>query len=152
MEIASCRTVLLSDTDSPAVMAWHTQWRQYYDLLRQNHSAFWCTCIDAEQSQPSRLWRSFDELFGRGRRPLSLRHLQKSTHRTCTVSSTTKSLAYVPPLLMPMRHTPRQSAVCCGFLSRHNCWFGTAGKSTTGQAVCVWSAANGWLWLHCTDS
>ena len=32
--------------------------------------AFWSARIDADQHQPSRLWRSFDELLGRGRAPV----------------------------------------------------------------------------------
>jgi len=52
-------------------VAWRAQRRQYIALLKQKRSAFWTERINAEQAYPCRLWRSFDELFGRGRTPLS---------------------------------------------------------------------------------
>jgi len=49
--------------------------RQYADSVSIRHvrsrSDFWTTRLVTEQSQPRRLWRSFDELLGRGRAPLS---------------------------------------------------------------------------------
>jgi len=44
---------------------------RYVTLLRQKESAFWSKRIDAQQSQPRQLWRSFDKLLGRGKNPLS---------------------------------------------------------------------------------
>jgi len=41
-----------------------------FSLLRQKRAAFWSARINADQHQPSRLWRSFDELLGRGRAPV----------------------------------------------------------------------------------
>ena len=41
-----------------------------FSLLRQKRAAFWSSKIDADQHQPSRVWRSFDELLGRGRAPV----------------------------------------------------------------------------------
>ena len=55
----------------PAIRAWRVQRRQYFELLHKKRSAFWSTRVDAEQSQPGRLWRSFDELLGRGHVPPS---------------------------------------------------------------------------------
>jgi len=52
---------------SSAAAAWRYQRRQYLKLLHQKSSEFWTTRIDAEQSQPRRLWRSFDQLLGRCR-------------------------------------------------------------------------------------
>ena len=60
----------LSDTSLPAVSEWRVLRRQYFSLLRQKRAAFWSARIDADQHQPSRLWRSFDELLGRGRAPV----------------------------------------------------------------------------------
>ena len=42
--------------------------RHYFSLLRQKRVAFSKT--DADQDQPSRLWRSFDELLGRELAPV----------------------------------------------------------------------------------
>ena len=52
---------------SPTVTELHAQRQVYMDLVHQKHSAFWRARVDAEQSSPRRLWRSFDELLGRGR-------------------------------------------------------------------------------------
>jgi hypothetical protein len=60
------RTGRCSD-DTPVVAEWRAQRRVYFELLHQKSSAFWTARIDADQSQPRRLWRSFDELLGRGR-------------------------------------------------------------------------------------
>ena len=43
--------------------------RAYFDLLRRKQRAYWTERVDADQSHPCRLWRSFDELLGRGRLP-----------------------------------------------------------------------------------
>jgi hypothetical protein len=58
-----------SAATSSIVAEWRAQRRSYFHLLRQKRSAFWTSRVDAEQSQPRRLWRSFDELLGRGRVP-----------------------------------------------------------------------------------
>ena len=71
MERAARRTNPLSDNSLPAVAAWRVQRRQYFTLLQQKRSDFWTKRLDAEQSRPRRLWRSFDELLDRGRAPLS---------------------------------------------------------------------------------
>jgi len=60
----------LSDTTLPAVSEWRVLRRHYFSLLRQKRAAFWSARIDADQHQLSRLWRSFDELLGRGRAPV----------------------------------------------------------------------------------
>jgi len=70
-ESAARRTGPLSDNNLPAVAAWRIQRRQYFTLLQQKRSDFWTKRLDAEQSRPRRLWRSFDELLGRGQAPLS---------------------------------------------------------------------------------
>lgn len=58
---------LLVDNTSPAATPWRDQRRQYLKLLHQKSSEFWMARIDAEQLQPCRLWRSFDQLLGRCR-------------------------------------------------------------------------------------
>ena len=70
-EKAARRAGPLSNIDLPAVRAWRAQRRQYFELLRLKRTAFWTTRVDAQQSQPHRLLRSFDELLGRGRVPPS---------------------------------------------------------------------------------
>ena len=61
----------LSDVTLPAMLAWRTERRHYLDLVRPKRKAFWATRVDVEQHQPCRLWRSFDQLLGRGRTPLA---------------------------------------------------------------------------------
>src|SRR5664279_6097845 len=48
---------------------WCAECRLYFALLRRKRSDFWTNRVNVEQSQPRRLWRSFDELLGRGRAP-----------------------------------------------------------------------------------
>ena len=52
-----------------AITAWTTRRRAYRDLLRNKREAFWKYKVDAERSSPRRLWRTIDELMGRGRAP-----------------------------------------------------------------------------------
>jgi len=59
----------LSDSTSPSVLAWRTEGRRYINLVRRRRSEFWTARVAADQSQPRRLWRSFDQLLGRGRAP-----------------------------------------------------------------------------------
>jgi len=71
----------LSDISTPTAVAWRAQRRQYIALLHQKRSTFWTERINAEQSHPSRLWRSFDELLGRGRAPSSTDITASDLHR-----------------------------------------------------------------------
>jgi hypothetical protein len=71
LERAARRSGPLSNVNAPAVSAWRAERRRYFDLLRQKRSVFWSARIDAMQSQPRHLWRSFDEILGRGRAPPS---------------------------------------------------------------------------------
>jgi len=71
----------------PAFRHQLVQRRQYIALLKQKRSAFWTERINAEQAYPCRLWRSFDELFGRGFAPALMPFLfvtafVQATHRT----------------------------------------------------------------------
>jgi len=43
--------------------------RQYLQLIRQKSTDFWTDRVAAEQSQPCRLWRTFDQLLVRGTAP-----------------------------------------------------------------------------------
>ena len=69
LERAVRQARLRSEDNSSTTAAWRAQRRVYFDLLHRKRSAFWMSRVDAEQSQPRRLWRSFDELLGRGRTP-----------------------------------------------------------------------------------
>ena len=70
-ERAARRAGLLSDASSAAAASYRFQRHRYVTLLRQKESAFWSKRIDAQQSQPRQLWRSFDKLLGRCKTPLS---------------------------------------------------------------------------------
>ena len=54
-----------------AVADWRAQLRSYRRLLKAKREAFWQTKVTSERSSPRQLWRSIDELMGRGRVPLS---------------------------------------------------------------------------------
>ena len=71
LERAVRRAKSQSIVDPSIVAAWRDQRRQYTELRRRKCSAFWSSRVDAEQSQPRRLWRSFDELLGRHAAPPS---------------------------------------------------------------------------------
>ena len=71
LERAVRRTGSCSEDSSSIVAEWRAQRRLYFDLVHRKRSTFWTTRVDAEQSQPRRLWRSFDELLGRGRTPVT---------------------------------------------------------------------------------
>ena len=59
-----------SSAAAPSTVAeWRGQRRQYVELLSRERSAFWTSRVRAHQSQPRRLWRSSNELLGRGRSP-----------------------------------------------------------------------------------
>jgi len=59
----------LSDASLPAVASWRAERRCYFDLVRRKRAMFRTIRVDAERTQPGRLWRSFDQLVGRGRTP-----------------------------------------------------------------------------------
>ena len=61
MEKAARRAGPLSDANSPAAVAWRVQRRRYFTLLQQKRSDSWTNHVNADQSRPRRLWRSFDE-------------------------------------------------------------------------------------------
>lgn len=49
--------------------AWTAQRRVYRDTLRQKREAFWRSTVDAQRSNPRRLWQTIDTTLGRGRQP-----------------------------------------------------------------------------------
>src|SRR5664279_4055931 len=55
-----------------AVTAWTSRRRDYRELLRRKRETFWVTKIDSERSTPRQLWRSIDELMGRGQTSTSV--------------------------------------------------------------------------------
>ena len=59
----------LSTASSSTATSWRAERRAYFNLLRAKRQAYWTERVDADQSHPCRLWRSFDELLGRGRAP-----------------------------------------------------------------------------------
>jgi len=48
---------------------WRAERRRYFSLIREKRLTFWSRRIDEDRARPRRLWRSFDELLGRGRDP-----------------------------------------------------------------------------------
>ena len=45
---------------------WRDERRKYFNLLHHKRSIFWQQRVDADRDQPHRLWKSFDEILGRG--------------------------------------------------------------------------------------
>jgi hypothetical protein len=54
-----------------AKAAWIVQRKIYRDLQRQRREAYWQDKVTADKSSPRQLWRSIDELLGRGHAPAS---------------------------------------------------------------------------------
>lgn len=61
------RFVEHSTSHPEAVSAWRAQRCLYRKLLRRKRSAYWSNLVASDQSNPRRLWRSFNELLGRER-------------------------------------------------------------------------------------
>ena len=72
---AACRRAASGRSPSAvadtAKTAWYNQRRQYRELLHTKRSAFWCDSIEADRASPRKLWRTVDQLLGRGRLPAS---------------------------------------------------------------------------------
>jgi hypothetical protein len=72
-------TTIAHSTTSPdksvaaadAKAAWYNQRRLYRQLRRRKSAEFWSKKIDIDQADPKSLWRSVDNLLGRGRIPAS---------------------------------------------------------------------------------
>ena len=45
------------------------QRRDYFDIFRRKRSTYWTERVNADQTHPCKLWRSFDELLCRGQSP-----------------------------------------------------------------------------------
>ena len=58
--------------------AWYQQRREYRQLRHRKSSEFWRSKLEADQSDPGKLWRSVDVLLGRGRIPASS-HIEVET-------------------------------------------------------------------------
>ena len=64
-------SVDVSAVAATAKEAWYNQRRLYRQLRRRKSSEFWSRKIDADRADPKSLWRSVDNLLGRGRVPAS---------------------------------------------------------------------------------
>jgi hypothetical protein len=53
------------------VASWQQQRHLYFNLLQQKRTNFWIARFDAVRLQRRRLWRSFNDLLGRGHVPLT---------------------------------------------------------------------------------
>jgi len=82
-----------------ASAAWRQQRRVYRDLLKLKRQSFWQSKFTAESSSPRQLWRSIDELMGRGRVPLSAAVGADEIHRFFDekVAGVRSSTADAPP-------------------------------------------------------
>jgi len=81
------------------IAAWRDQRRAYRQLLQAKREAFWQTKVTAERSSPRQLWRSIDELMGRGHAPLSSAIDADEIHRFFDdkVAAVCASTADAPP-------------------------------------------------------
>jgi len=64
LETAARREGPLALFTSPTAAAWRAERRAYFNLLQRKQRTYWTERVDADQSRPCRLWRSFDELLG----------------------------------------------------------------------------------------
>jgi len=51
--------------------AWYAQRRNYRELCQRKRSAFWCDTVETDRKSPRSLWRSVNQLLGRGQPPES---------------------------------------------------------------------------------
>ena len=88
-----------SNDATEASAAWRQQRRVYRDLLKSKRQSFWQSKFVAESSSPRKLWRSIDELMGRGRVPLSAAVGAEEIHRFFDekVAGVRSSTADAPP-------------------------------------------------------
>ena len=54
-----------------AKATWYAHRRSYRDLCQMKRSAFWCDTVECDRESPRKLWRSVNQLLGRGRPPAS---------------------------------------------------------------------------------
>ena len=54
-----------------AKAAWYDQRRRYRELLQSKRSSFWCDTVEADRASPQKLWKTIDQLLGRGKLPAS---------------------------------------------------------------------------------
>ena len=54
-----------------AKTAWYNQRRSYRQLQHNKSAEFWRGKLEANQSDPHKLWKIVDDLLGRGREPVS---------------------------------------------------------------------------------
>ena len=82
-----------------ATAAWRQQRRVYRNLLQSKRESFWQSTLAVESATPRQLWRSIDELMGRGRVPLSAAVGANEIHRFFDdkVAGVRSSTADAPP-------------------------------------------------------
>ena len=51
---------------------WYVQRRRYHQLLRASFKQYWLRAVEANQGLSKDLWKTFDQLMGRGKPPVSL--------------------------------------------------------------------------------
>ena len=121
-----------------AVCAYYiqSQRRQYASLLRQKESAFWSKRIDAQQSQPRQLWRSFDELLGQDKTPLS-----SDIDASALISSSTTRFPVFGKLVRALMNLgslqPRSAVSFIPSLQSHRDWRHRDGAGSARQTVLV---------------
>ena len=142
LERAAHRAGPRSDTTLPAVIAWRTERRRYFDMVQQKRSEYWTSRIDSERLQPYRLWKSFDQILDVAK----LRRSATSMRRSCIISLTNKLLAFVMPPLLCHRHKSELllSAVSSGVFnwSCHTIRHCGYGPGVTWQPVLIRPSAD----------
>jgi len=56
-----------------SLIEWRDERRRYINFVKGKRSSFWTSRIKADQKQPRRLWKSFDEILGRPGGAVNLR-------------------------------------------------------------------------------
>jgi len=110
------RAGLTLAANTPTVKARRAQRRAYFSLLHKKRSEFWTARFDVDQTQPRRLWRSFDELLGRrGAPPTTIDAAVFHRHFDDKVAGVRAATAGAgpPTLPVPAFQLPFLSAVFC---------------------------------------
>jgi len=67
------RRMVPGSTQVPSTLIeWRHERRHYINFVQGKRSSFWTNRIKADQKQPRRLWKSFDEILGWGCEPPSI--------------------------------------------------------------------------------
>ena len=105
-DAAAGLTAATVDAVYASKVAWYEQRRRYRELLLSKRRDYWARVFEANRESPKRLWRTIDQLLGRGRPPVCSDVTAEDlsdyfVRKVADVRSTTASAPH--PAFRPMR-------------------------------------------------